>query len=278
MLPYAFEEAVNHREENQVAIRLDERPQGSVAFVTICNANKLNALNGALMRQLAADLAKLACEDRLRALVLCGAGDKAFIGGADITEMGAIEDSHGARAFISQVHACCHAIRAVPVPTIARIQGFAFGAGLEIAAACDLRIASSAAKFGMPEVKLGMPSVVEAALLPMLIGWGRTRRMLLLGETFGAQEALAWGLVERLAAPQALDQSVEEWLQQILEAKPRAVRLQKQLISAWEDLPLRAAVQAGIEAYAAAFETDEPVDAMRDFFAAQARRKAAAKP
>ena len=93
-----------------------------------------------------------------------------------------MRDPHGARAFITRVHGCCHAIRAIPVPTVARIQGFTFGAGMEMAAACDLRIAATGAMFGMPEVKLGIPSVVEAALLPMLIGWGRTRQLLLLGE------------------------------------------------------------------------------------------------
>ena len=263
--------------ESQVDIRLEARPQGVVAFLTINNAAKLNALNSALMTRFVAALSQLAGEDRLRALVLAGAGDKAFIGGADIKEMGAIVDPHQARAFISRVHACCHAIRAIPVPTIARIQGFAFGAGLEIAAACDLRIASTAATFGMPEVKLGLPSVVEAALLPMLVGWGRTRHMLLLGETFGAQDALAWGLVEQVTAPNELDPSVEEWLRQILAAQPRAVRLQKQLIRTWEDLPLRAAVAAGIDSFGAAFETDEPKRAMADFFAAQAERKAAVK-
>ena len=263
--------------EGHVEVRLAERPQGLVAFVTIRNERKLNTLNGALMAQFVTELAKLARQDRLRALVLAGAGDRAFIGGADIGEMAALAESHGARAFISQVQACCHALRAIPVPTIARIQGFAFGAGMEIAASCDLRIATQSARFGMPEVKLGIPSVVEAALLPMLIGWGRTRQLLLLGETLGAQQAHSWGFLESVVAPEELDERVEDWIGQILSSKPRAVRLQKQLIRSWEDLPLRAAVQAGIDAFAAAYETQEPREAMRDFLAAQAERKARLK-
>jgi enoyl-CoA hydratase len=262
--------------DRQVGIRLEERAQGLVAFVVINNAKRLNAMNSALMGQFVEEMSKLARNERLRALVLTGAGEKAFIGGADIKEMGAIEDGQAARAFISRVHACCNAIRAIPVPTIARIQGFAFGAGLEMAAACDLRIASQAALFGMPEVKLGIPSVVEAALLPMLVGWGRARHILLLGETFGAQDALSWGLVERVTPPEQIDEAVEDWLVQVLSSKPHAVRLQKQLIRAWEDLPLRAAIAAGIDSFAAAFATQEPTIAMRDFFAAQAARKAAA--
>ncbi len=266
---------MDHGRERQVEVHLDERQHGLVAFVVIDNVRRLNVLNSALMAQFVEEMSKLAREERLRALVLTGAGEKAFIGGADIKEMGAIEDGHGARAFISRVHACCDAIRCIPVPTIAQIRGFAFGAGLEIAAACDLRIASQTAIFGMPEVKLGIPSVVEAALLPMLVGWGRARQILLLGETFGAQDALSWGLVERVTPPEQLDDALEDWLGQVLSSKPQAVRLQKQLIRSWEDLPLRAAIQAGIDSFAAAFETEEPTVAMRDFFTAQAGRKAA---
>jgi enoyl-CoA hydratase len=263
--------------KERIDVRLDERQQGLVAFVTIRNEAKLNILSADVMAQFVAAMQELAREERLRALVLTGAGEKAFIGGADITEMAAIGDGHAARAHISNVHACNHAIRAIPVPTIARIQGVALGAGMEVAASCDMRIAASTARFGMPEVKLGIPSVVEAALLPMLIGWGRTRQLLLLGETYSAQEVQSWGFLEGVTAPERLDDGVENWLAAILSSKPRAVRLQKQLIRSWEDLPLRAAVQAGIDNFAASYETDEPQKAMRDFLDAQAARKASQK-
>ena len=147
-------------------------------------------------------------------------------------------------------------LRRLPVPVIARIEGYALGAGLEIAAACDLRIAAQTARFGMPEVKLGIPSVVEAALLPLLVGWGRAREMLLLGEVFGAAEAASWGLIERVAPLAGLDAAVERVLAALLAAAPGAVRLQKRLIRAWEDLPLRQAVEAGIGVFAAAFTGD----------------------
>jgi enoyl-CoA hydratase len=261
-------------EQQQVRVQIEERAAGLLATVTIDNTARLNSMNSTLMAQFVEVMVTLAQNDRLRALVLTGAGDKAFIGGADIKEMVAIRDDHAGRAFITRVHACCHAVRSIPVPTIARINGFTFGAGLEIAAACDLRVASDNALFGMPEVKLGIPSVVEAALLPMLVGWGRTRQMLLLGENFNAQTAKEWGFLERIVAPVFLDAVVEEWVSQILTCAPKAVRLQKRLIRSWEDLPLRAAVQAGIDCFATAFETEEPVVAMRDFLAGQARRKA----
>ena len=256
-----------------VHVRLEERKQGIVAHVTINNAQHLNAMNSALMEAFVDALAQLAIDQRLRAVVLTGAGRKAFIVGADINEMAAIESAAQATAFITRLHRCCHAIRDLPVPVIARIQGVAFGAGLEIAAACDVRIAAETALFGMPEVKLGIPSVIEAALLPMLVGWGRAREIMLFGETFTANEALAWGLVERVVPAASLDEAIEAWIGRLLIAKPRAVRLQKRLIRQWEGLPLAAAIEAGIEAFARAYETDEPAVAMREFLTAQKTRK-----
>ena len=170
----------------KVQVRLDERKQGIVATATIDNARRLNVMNGALMSALADTMAKLAGNDALRAVVLTGAGPKAFTAGADINEMAGIENAAAAKAFIMRLHRCCDAIRDLPVPVIARIHGYCFGGGLELAAACDVRIASEAATFGMQEVKIGIPSVIEAALLPPLVGWGRAREILLLGETFTA--------------------------------------------------------------------------------------------
>ena len=132
---------------------------------------------------------------------------------------------------------------------------------------------SEAATFGMQEVKLGIPSVIEAALLPTLVGWGRAREIMLLGETFSAATALEWRLVEHVVPAAALDDAVETWIGKLLTSAPRAVRLQKRLIRRWEDLPLADAVRAGIDAFAEAYATDEPAAAMREFLAAQKRKR-----
>ncbi len=257
----------------KIHVRLDARPQGVVATVTIDNARALNAMSGPLMDELVDAISRLAGDEHLRAVVLAGAGPKSFIVGADINEMASITNADQARAFITRLHRCCDAIRNLPVPVIARIQGYCFGGGLEIAAACDVRIASDAASFGMQEVKLGIPSVIEAALLPTLVGWGRAREMLLLGETFTAAEVLAWRLVERVVPPALLDDAIEAWIGRLLTSKPQAVRLQKRLIRQWEDLPLSAAIAAGIDAFAAAYAGDEPQTAMREFLAGRKTRK-----
>jgi enoyl-CoA hydratase len=256
-------------------VRLDfpNRPDGArVAFVTLDNAAKLNTLNRALMSELIAVMDGLASDMALRAVVLSGAGERAFVGGADITEMAAL-DQASAREFITLVHLCCDTMRRSPVPVLARIEGFALGAGMELAAACDLRVAAQTARFGMPEVKLGIPSVVEAALLPGLIGWGRTRELLLLGEVYTADEVERWGFLEKLVPAADLDQAIEAWLTALVSAGPEAVKLQKRLIRRWEELPTPDAVAAGIDIFAAAWSTDEPKAMMTEFLAHRAAMK-----
>ena len=250
-----------------VAIRYQEYPRGRVAFVSIDNQSKLNSLSSQVMEQLIARFAELAVDANLRAIVLTGAGGKAFIGGADIDEMAALAGPAQARAFILKVHGCCQAIRDTPVPVIAAINGWCLGAGLEVAAACDLRLAANTAMFGMPEVRLGLPSVVEAALLPSLIGWGRTRRILMTGETFGAAEALAWGLVEEVHTTSSLPAAIDALVGQLLEAEPQAVRNQKTLMQRWEELPMSAAIAAGVDAFEQAWTGEEPSRALRRYLA-----------
>lgn len=254
----------------KVDLTLDDQDErGCVARIVVDYQARLNILNSELIRQLTAAVKSFADSERLRLLILTGAGDRAFIGGADINEMAALDKS-SARGFISRLHEACAALREVPVPVIARINGCCLGAGLEIAASCDLRVAADHSTFGMPEVKVGIPSVIEAVLLPCLIGWGKAAELIYTGESMSAFEALGCGLVERVVPRDQLDQAVERWTQSILEAGPRALRLQKVLIREWERLPLDQAIARGIESFAAAYETDEPRRFMERF---RARRR-----
>lgn len=256
----------------EIEVALAARPEGGqVARVTIAHERKLNTLNPLLMHRFIETMAMLSAKADLRAVVLTGAGPKAFVGGADIGAMAAIEDAAGAEAFIRLVHGCCAAVRDCPVPVIGRINGWTLGAGLELAAACDMRIAVVGAQFGMPEVRVGIPSVVEAALLPGLIGWGRTRRLLLLAETIEAETALDWGLVEQVVPAESLDAAVEDWLAHLCAAGPAAIRSQKALIRQWEDLPVGAAIEAGVAAFARSWQTDEPRRMLGGFLARRRR-------
>jgi enoyl-CoA hydratase/carnithine racemase len=257
-----------------VTLRYEDHARGRVAFVAVDNQRKLNSLSSEVMAEFVGAFHGLAAEPALRAVVLTGAGDQAFIGGANIDEMAAVRSPAEGRAFILKVHGCCQAIRDLGVPVIAAVNGWCLGAGLEVAAACDMRLAADTAVFGMPEVRLGIPSVVEAALLPGLIGWGRTRRILMTGETFSAADALAWGFIEEVHPPGELAAAVAGLLDKLLEAEPRALQIQKALIQAWEDLPTTDAIAAGVDAFEDAFTSDEPRTSMARFLAERAAAKA----
>ena len=255
----------------EIVTTLDDRLEGRVARVTISNPAKLNVLGASAMRALAATLETLAGDDDLRVVVLAGEGDRAFIGGADIAEMAAL-DRQGALDSITALHDACRAIRTLPVPVVARLQGWTIGAGLEVAAACDLRVAADGALFVMPEVRIGLPSVVEAALLPMLIGWGRTRRLALTGEPIDAATALSWGLVEEVVPAAELNRAVGRVVGDVLACGPQAIRRQKALMREWEELSPANAIARGIDAFAAAWDSDEPRERMQRFLAARAAR------
>lgn len=246
-------------------VRNEERGEsGRVAYVTVNNPERRNALGIAGKRALAEAFKRLARDEALRVAVLTGAGERSFIAGADLAEMKDLTPA-GAKEEHTWTHRACEAIRALPVPVIARINGYCFGAGMELAAACDMRAGVTTAKFGMPEVRFGIPSGMEACLLPQLIGWGKTRELVYTGEHITAREAWRCGFLEKLVMPGALDAAVEQWVNSILAGGPRALRLQKALVRKWERLPIADAVQAGIRACVAARRTDEPRRLMAAF-------------
>jgi enoyl-CoA hydratase/carnithine racemase len=249
----------------RIVTTLDDRPEGRVARITVDNAARLNVIGAAALRELAAALHALAGDDDLRVVVLAGEGDSAFIGGADIDELAALDHS-GARGFIAALHATCHAIRSLPVPVVARLQGWTIGAGLEIAAACDLRVAAQGALFAMPDLRRGIPAVIEAPLLPRLIGRGRTNRLLLTGEPIDAATALAWGLVEEVVPPEELTRAIARVVGDVLAGAKLAVRRQKTLLREWEEWSPAAAIAA----FAAAWDSGEPHERMAAFLAARA--------
>jgi len=255
-----------------VRTEFEERSAGLVARVTLDNPRKLNILGRSALAQIVEAMRGVERNGRVRAVVLTGAGDKAFVGGAQIEELAAL-DPATAREFITLVHEACAAMRACPLPVIARINGYCIGAGLELAAACDLRIAGSNASFSMPEVRLAIPSVVEAALLPRLIGAGRARWLVMTGESIDAQEALAWGLLERVVEPGALDRAVDAALDSILAGDADALRAQKRLCKLWEEAPLDACVRASIDEFARAYESGAPARAIAAYQAARRSRR-----
>ena len=250
---------------SETHVEFREHPRGGhVATVCHDNADKLNVIDRSGADALRAAIERAAGSRDVRVIVLRGAGERAFIGGADIRAMVDLTPE-SSRPFITSIHDVCTAIRSAPVPVVARMSGYCLGAGLEIAASCDLRVADTTAKFGMPEVQVGLPSVIEAALLPRLVGWGRTARLVYTGETIGAERAAEWGLVDSLVPEGKLDEALARTVDMICTAGPAAIRLQKELLRDWEGLPLRDAVERGIDCIAKGFASGEPRERMRAF-------------
>ena len=241
-----------------------ERDPRGVVRLTICNAGPLNILGSAVINSLREGLQLLAAEPQIRALVIAGQSEKSMIGGADIKEMAKL-DQASAERFITRLRDLCEAVRAFPAPVIARMPGWCLGGGLEVAACCDFRIAAHDAKFGMPEVRVGIPSVIHAALLPRLIGWGRARWLLMTAENIDAPTALAWGLIDVVAPEGGLDAAVEKTVAALLECAPEALRAQKDLIRQWEELPLKESVDLSIGVFGRSFLTGEPQRLMQGF-------------
>lgn len=243
--------AINHRQV--------EHPEGVVHTLTVSNPKRLNVLTSALMDELRLAIERRAGEAGARVVLLRGAGAQAWIGGSDGDEVATL-DTAGALAFAGRLKDVCTAIRQAPVPVIAVIRGYCVGPGLEIAASCDMRIAAHDASFGLPDVYAGIPAVAGAALLPLLIGIGRTRELALTGRMIDARTAHAWGLIGEVVAPgPVLDGLVDARVGEILMGAPEAVRLQKRLCRLWEERPLKESLELGLKAFARAFAGDEPV-------------------
>lgn len=238
---------------------------GQIVYVTYDRQDKLNALNSDGIDALSSSFDSLSNDPDVRAVILTGAGSKAFIGGADITELSNL-NPQTAKVFISSLHDLFVRVREFPVPVIAQIEGYALGAGMELAAACDLRIGAENAMFGMPEVRVGVPSVIEAALLPRLIGWGKSNYLVFTGENIDGKTAYDWGFLEQLVSPDRLTEETDRIADAIANSGPFAIRSQKKLTQQWEVLPLEESIEAGIDSFANAYDTDEPKTMMQPFF------------
>ena len=235
-----------------------------VATLTLNDPAKLNCLSPPMIASLRSELARLHNLPGLRVVVLTGAGEKAFCGGAHVQTLAAL-DQTSAREFITSLHLVCDAVRKLPVPVIARVDGHCIGAGLELAASCDFRISSDQSRFSMPEVRLGIPSVIEAVLLPGLIGWGRTRLLLYTARAIDAATALRWGLVEEVTTRDALDAAVLRAVEELLHSDAAVIASQKRLVQGWESMDTQAAIAGSISEFANTWRRPEPRSRLQAF-------------
>jgi enoyl-CoA hydratase len=247
---------------------------GPIALVTIDRPKALNALNQQVLAELDVAITQVAANPDARALIVTGGGEKAFVAGADIGEMAGYTTTQ-ALAFATKGHQVLGRLEALSIPTIAAVNGFALGGGLELALACDFVYASEKAKLGLPEVSLAViPGFGGTQRLTRLLGRARAKELIFTGDAIDAAKAKEIGLVLEVVAPDALIARCKEVAQKIASRGPVAVSQAKRVIEAGADLPLKDANELERQAFGLLFGTEDQKEGMRAFVE---KRKAAFK-
>lgn len=237
------------------------REEGGVARITLCRPEVRNALSRALVDELEEALGALEKAPEVKALILCGEGD--FAAGADITEMA---DASPEEALAFAFSPVFNRLAAFPLPTIAAIDGYALGGGLELALACDLRIAARTARLGLPEITLGiMPGAGGTARLPRTIGRSRALEMIYTGEVLTGEQALALGLVDRLAEEDALAEAESLAVRIVKRSRVALTAAKKAVLSGWREADVDKAAQQETPQWAALFASYDQKEGMRAF-------------
>src|SRR5262245_56361088 len=248
---------------------------GFVAVVTIDNP-PMNALSAALLEELEAEIDVLDADDGVRAIVLRGGGERAFVAGADIKEFPSLraasaeaQESGSARG-IQKVGARMDDAR---TPFVAAIQGFCLGGGLELAMCCDVRVADENAQLGQPEIKLGLiPGGGGTQRLPRLVGRGRALLLNLTGEFVDAETAHAWGLVERVVPAEEVEGAALEVAGQIAAQSPHAVAVLRELARTTRDLPLEEGLRREADGFVRCLRSEDGAEGVAAFIEKRAPR------
>ncbi|MGI9334603.1 MAG: enoyl-CoA hydratase/isomerase family protein [Gammaproteobacteria bacterium] len=241
------------------------------ALITLSRPEALNALSFGIVAELGSALDRVAGEGTARALIITGAGEKAFCAGADITELKG-RDLTAQQAGTARGQQTMAKLDDLPIPSVAAINGFAFGGGLELALACDLRIAGPRAKLGLPEIKLGLiPGYGGTQRLPRLIGEGRALEMIMTGRTVGAEEALAIGLVHRLASGNLVEEATAFAREVSCYSLP-VLRFARRAVKRALDVPVHEGFKIESDLSTLAYQTADAEEGMNAFVEKRAAR------
>ena len=233
------------------------RRAGAVATVTVNRPEVLNALNSETVAALTAVLTDLQKDDEVRSVVLTGAGDRAFIAGADIGELARLTPQT-ARGLTDAGHRMCDLIERLGKPVVAAVNGYALGGGCEVAMACTCRVAARTAKLGLPEITLGIiPGYGGTQRLPRLVGRGRALEMMLTGAPVTAEEAWRIGLVNRLADPEALEAEALALASAFAAQAPEAARRILDAVHHGLDMSMTDALALEASAFGLVWATDD---------------------
>lgn len=238
--------------------------ENHIATVTINEPDKLNALNTQILNELNSAFDILAADTDVRVIIITGA-DRSFVAGANIQEMAGMNYEE-AKVFGAKGAAVFRKIETCPQPVIAAVNGFALGGGSELALACDIRIASEKAKFGQPEVGLGItPGFSGSQRLPRLIGFAKAKELIFTGKVITAADALEIGLVNQVVAPESLMDEVKAMAEAIAKQAPIAVQKSKEAINNGWDLPIEKGIDLEVDLFARCFETEDQKNGMTAF-------------
>jgi enoyl-CoA hydratase len=233
-----------------------ERHGTDLLLLTLRRPEKRNALTLDVIEQLTAELRRTEADPSIRGVIVAGAGPS-FCAGVDLHEF-AEATPESAHFLIEALKTLCGTVRGLSKPVACAIQGYCLGAALELAACADFRVCTADARLGMPEVFLGLPSVIDAVMLGHLIGVGRARQLLLTGEPVSGETASSWGLVNRLASLEDLIEAAAGLLRLTTRHLPDVIAAQKRVHQQWLDLPYTEAVDRSVEALVDAFRTGQP--------------------
>jgi enoyl-CoA hydratase len=242
---------------------LDIQHHDGVLTVTFNRPEKLNVLR---REDLDALPGRLDVDD-VRALVFRGAGDRAFSAGVDVNEFLALGTTEAARDFITALRSMLARVRRAPVTTICAIDGYCIGGALELAVACDIRLVTTRSSFGLPEIKLGIPSVIDASLLQQHVGLGHAKEMILTGDLYPASDPRLAGLSNRLVEHTELDAALEEFLAKVTVHTPTVLASQKRLFEIWQNTVLDTGIEVSVGEFAGVFAATDTLDALARYSA-----------
>ncbi|MFQ5604747.1 MAG: enoyl-CoA hydratase/isomerase family protein [bacterium] len=236
-----------------------------IAYITVNRPKVLNALNWQTMHEIQDAFLKIKEDDAVSGVIITGEGEKAFVAGADIKDL-ATKDPVGAKEFSLESQQILHLIEHFPKPVIAAVNGYCLGGGCELAMACHLRIASENAKFGQPEVNLGIiPGNGGTQRLPRLVGKGRALELILTGNIIDAHEAYRIGLANKVTAAEQLISTAEEILKTIFSKGPVAVKLSLEAVNHGLELTLEEGVQLESNLFGLCFSTEDMKEGTQAF-------------
>lgn len=237
----------------------------NIAIIAVNRPKVLNALNIETVKELELAVSRTSNLADVRVIMITGTGDKSFVSGADIAAMLKMGESQAAE-FASAGHRCMYAIESCQRPVIAAVNGYALGGGTELAISCDIIVASENAKFGLPEVKLGLyPGFGGTQRLPRLIGASRAREMIFTGQIITAREALEWNLVNHVYPQSELMANVIGMAREIASGSPVAVAAAKRVMREGLDMHLSAGLKNEEAQFSTLFTTDDRIEGMTAF-------------